>query len=87
MAAMSFLSLSATIFAAHGGVFTYCYLHILEALEELAALADGLLMGNDFSDVAHLGSCLCHEILAYAEPDASYDVEIIVLHEVVNSTY
>ena len=46
-------------------------------------MADSLFVGEDLLYVRQLGSGFGHQIVGYPQPDASCDMEIVILHQVV----
>lgn len=68
----------------NGRVFNDSHFHILQFFQEVATLAERLFVGEDLLDVGEGSSRLCHQIVADAQTDAFGDVEVVVLHQVVN---
>ena len=68
-------------------VFTYSDLNILKPLQEFSALADSLFVRKDFLDIGKLSAGFCHKIVADTKAYALGDMEVVVLHQIVDSTH
>ena len=70
----------------NGRVFNDSHFHILQFFQEVAALSERLFVGEDLLDIGEGSSRLCHQIVADAQTDAFGNMEVVVLHQVVNGT-
>ena len=53
-------------------------------LQKLAALAQALVVGDDFSDILQSGAGVGQQSVVHLELDAAYNMEIVLLHQVVD---
>ena len=68
-----------------GGVLAGGDLHAGHGVQELGALADGLGMGEDLLDVAHLSALLGHQVVVDLQPGGADDLEAAVAqHQVID---
>ena len=70
----------------NGRVFNDSHFHILQFFQEVATLSERLFVGEDLLDIGEGSSRLCHQIVADAQTDAFGDMEVVVLHQVVDGT-
>ena len=68
----------------HGGVVAGDDPDAVEAVQELAALADGLLVGVDLRDVLHLHAGQGQQLVADAQPGGADDGQIVVLEQLIH---
>ena len=68
----------------HGGVVAGDDTDAVEAVQELATLADGLLVGVDLRDVLHLHAGQRQQLVPDAQPGGPDDGEVMVLQQLVH---
>ena len=67
-----------------GSIFVDSDFHIAQRLDEVAALAQSLFVGDNFLDIRELGALCCHKAVVNLHADRADNAEIVAHHQVVD---